>query len=159
MADPLLLVEELQDYLVAQGIGYLPDHAPSDVLPRIYLIGREGAKLPEAPETTTVTIHDTLLAPAAPLVAWVEEAFVDVIVRSTNAGTAKLTQRAIRDLIHPNAAHGGKKAWEMGALHVEYSTIWRGEQDLPPDPQADVHTYDRVQSFRFGCRRTALAGS
>jgi hypothetical protein len=45
----------------------------------------------------------------------------------------------------------------MADLHVEYSTMWRGEQDLPPDPQADIHTYDRVASYRIGARRTLLA--
>jgi hypothetical protein len=159
----LIVIEELQDYLVAQGVGSLPSAAPSTTLPRIYLAGRDGAPLPAIPdETTAVTLRDTLLAPAAALEAFLEEAFVDIIVRSTSAPTAKLTHRTIRNLLHPAGSHGGRKQWEMGALTVEYSTIWRGEQELPPpstaqDVRGDVRTYDRVASYRIGARRVLLA--
>lgn len=154
---PLVVVEELQDYLIAQGVGNHPSEDPSSVLPRIYLRGRDGAPLPKTPETTTVTISDTLLQPPANLEAFLEETFVDIIVRSTSAGTGKLLQRSIRDLIHPIGDHGGKKQWQMGDLTVEYSTIWRGEQELPAAGDAEARTYDRVASYRFGVRRTLLA--
>ncbi len=153
----LIVIEELQDYLISEGVGNHPNTAPSSTLPRISLMGRKGAEMPEAPETTTVTLRDTMLAPAAELEAFIEEAFIDVIVRSTSAAAAKLLQRSIRNLLHPNAAHGGRKQWQMGDLLVQYSTIWRGEQDLPPDPDSDVRTYDRVASYRIGCARSSLA--
>ena len=161
MAD-LIVIEELQDYLIAQGIGNDPDTAPSTSVPRVYLKGRDGARLPAIPdETTTIVLSDTLLAPAASLEAFLEEAFVDIVVRSTSAATGKLTHRAIRNLLHPNAAHGGRKQWMMGDLLVQYSTIWRGEQELPPPPgsadsRSDVRTYDRVASYRIGCARSSL---
>ena len=159
----LIVIEELQDYLIAQGVGNHPDTAPSTSVPRVFLKGRDGARLPEIPdETTTIVLSDTMLAPAAELAAFLEEAFVDITIRSTSAATAKLTHRAIRNLLHPEAAHGGRKQWMMGNLLVQYSTIWRGEQELPPPPgsadsRSDVRTYDRVASYRIGCNRSALA--
>jgi hypothetical protein len=153
MAD-LIVVEELQTYLVDQGVGQLPGATVSDVLPSIWLAPRDGAPEPRDGENVTVTLIDTNLAAAPDLEAWIEEAFVDVVVVARQNATAKLTQRAIRDLIHPMSAHGGKKMWTMGALLVEYSTVWRGDQPLTQNKQ----TYSRVQSFRFGARRKALAG-
>ena len=122
----LIAIEELQDYLVDQGIGNLPSADPSSTVPRIFLMGRDGSRLPEAPETTTITLRDTMLAPASELEAFIEEAFIDVIIRSTSAATGKLLHRSIRNLLHPTGDHGGRKAWDMADLHVEYSTIWRG---------------------------------
>ena len=50
----------------------------------------------------------------------------------------------------------------MNNLLVEQSLEWRGDQELPQRQsvaEADAHvTYDRVQSFRFRCRRKILAG-
>lgn len=152
----LVVVEELQDYLISAGVGNHPSADASSVLPRVYLRGRDGAILPKAPETMTVTLSDTLLQPPASLEAFLEEAFIDVIVRSTSAAAGKFLHRTIRDLLHPIGDHGGKKQWQMGDLTVEYSTIWRGEQELPPAGDADVRTYDRVASYRFGVRRTLL---
>jgi hypothetical protein len=51
----------------------------------------------------------------------------------------------------------GKHNWTMSNVLVEYSTAWRAEQPLPADPNAEVQTYDRVASYRFGVRRSALA--
>lgn len=151
----LIVVEELQSYLVAQGVAQLPAGAPSTTLPSLWLAPRDGAPAPRTGENVTITLVDTLLAPAAELEAWIEEAFVDVIVVARQNAAAKLAHRVIRDLIHPIEAHGGRTNWPMGALLVEYSTTWRGEQPLYQDNQ----TYSRVASYRFGARRKVLAGS
>jgi hypothetical protein len=52
----------------------------------------------------------------------------------------------------------------MGSLLVEYSTPWRGEQPLPiargqDAGESNLVTFDRVASYRFGCRRKSLAGT
>src|SRR5262249_52994095 len=147
--------EELQDYLVTEGVGRLPSAPPSMTLPSIWLSPRDGAPQPRVGEGATVTLVDTLQAPAATLEAWLEETFVDVIVSARQNAAAKLLHRAIRNLIHPVNAHGGRTQWTMGALKVEYSTIWRGEQTLA---QNDT-VYARVASYRLACRRKALAGT
>ncbi len=155
MAD-LLVAEEMQDYLILQGVGQLPATAPSAVLPSIWLAPRDGVPEPRrsSGELATVTIVEANLASPNGLEAWIEEAFVDVYVRATQNGAAKLLQRQIRGLIHPNGDHGGRKLWTMSDLLVEYSTVWRGDQPV----DEDQYTYTRVQGFRFGCRRKALAG-
>jgi hypothetical protein len=150
----LIVVEELQDYLVAQGAGQLPAAAPSTTLPSVWTAPRDGAPEPRPGENVTITLIDVNLTAAPGLEAWIEEAFVDVIVIARQNPQAKLIQRGLRDLIHPMSAHGGKKMWTMGQLVVEYSTCWRGDQPLAQNK----NTYSRVQGFRFGCRRKALAG-
>src|SRR4051794_28428379 len=116
----LIVVEELQDYLVAQGAGQLPAAAPSLTLPSVWLSPRDGAPEPRDGENATITLIDTNLAAAPDLEAWIEEAYVDVIVVARQNAAAKLIHRGIRDLIHPMSAHGGKKQWTMGVLLVEY---------------------------------------
>lgn len=151
----LIVGEELQTYLVAQAIGQLPGAAVSLTIPSIWLAPRDGAPQPRSGENATVTLIDTLQSPASTLEAWIEETFVDVIVVARQNSAAKLLHRTIRNLIHPNSAHGGQQHWVMNNLHVEYSTIWRGEQPLYQDDVA----YSRTASYRFGCRRRALAGT
>lgn len=159
MAD-YLVTEELQAYLVAQGIAQLPDASPSTAVPSIWLQPRDGAPEPrrnsagQFSESATITLVDTALSPPDQLEAWIEEAFVDVIVRSRQAPAGKLLHRAIRGLIHPTEAHGGRKMWTMGSLLVEYSTLWTAEQPLG----SDEYTYWRKAGYRFGARRKALAG-
>jgi hypothetical protein len=154
----LSVIDELRAYLIASGVVQAQDAAPSNVLPAVWIIPINGAApAPRDGENIAVTLRDTLLAPAASLEAWVIETFVDVIVRSRIEPAGTFLQRQIAGLLHPNDAHGGKKQWTMGALLVEYSTFWRGDQPLPP-ANPDDPTYDRVQSFRIGCRRKALAG-
>jgi hypothetical protein len=153
----LSVVDELAAYLVAQGVAQLPDQPPSDALPSLWAMTLEGVPGPREGESITITLRDTLLAPAATLEAWIQETFMDVIVRSRSEPAGTFVQRQIAGLIHPTSAHGGKTNWDMGQLRVEYSTIWRGDQPLPPADPNDP-TFDRVQSFRFGCRRKALAG-
>lgn len=165
MPTELILVEELQAYLVAQGIGQLPDpaaHPPSLTLPSVWLLPRDGAPLPRAGENVTITIRDPNLTGPSDLEAWIEESFIDIIVRSRQAGAGKLVQRSIRKLIIPFDSHGGRKQWMMNSLLVEQSMMWRGDQELPQRQsiaEGDSHlTYDRIQSFRFRCRRKILAG-
>lgn len=151
----LILAEELQDYLVTQGVGQLPDAAASATVPSIWLAPRDGAPQPRKNENVTITLVDAQLGASNALEAWLEESYVDVIVVARNSGTAKLVHRVIRNLIHPIEAHGGRKQWLMGQLKVEFSTVWRAEQPLA---QSDV-AYARTASYRFQCRRKALAGT
>jgi hypothetical protein len=158
----LIVIEELQAYLVAQGVGQLPGAAPSLTLASVWMAPRDGAPLPRDGENATVTLTDTMLRSPSDLEAWMSETFVDVVVRSRQPSPGKLIQRAILGLIVPFGAHGGRKQWMMGNLLVEGSTEWRGDQVLPQMrsiAQTDAHlTYDRVASYRFSCRRKVLAG-
>jgi hypothetical protein len=149
----LIVVEELKAYLVAQGLAVHP--GPSLSLPSVWTPPRDGAMHPRDGENATIVLAESLNAPAGTLEAWITESFVNVIVRAREDRDAKLIQRSILDLIHPNAAHGGRFVWTMNNLVVEYSRVWRGDQAL----EADKVSYTRVQSFVFGCRRKALAGT
>lgn len=159
MAD-LHVVEELRAYLIAQGVAQDWNIAASTTVPGIMLQPRDGAPLPRDGENATITIVDTSLGPPHALEAWIEETFVDVIVRSRTAAPGKLIHRSIRGLIHPISAHGGRQMWTMAGIDpVEYSTMWRPEQPLPPPQDGrNISTYDRIASYRFGVRRKTLAG-
>jgi hypothetical protein len=157
------VIEELQDFLVAQGVAQLPSTAVSLTVPSVWTPPRDGAPLPRTGENVTITLVDTMLRSPSGLEPWLEETFVDVIVRARTAAPGKLVQRTIKNLIVPyDSSLGGRKQWTMGDLLVEYSTEWRGDQPLPMPQNVtsqDPHiTYDRVQSFRFGVRRKRLAG-
>lgn len=164
------IIEELQSYLIAQGIGQAPSATPSATIPSIWIQPRDGARLPGKPraaftpaqskvETTTVTLIDTQTGSPmnGALEAYLDESFIDIIVRCKTAAPGKLVHRTIRGLITPIGSLNGKHNWTMSNVLVEYSTAWRAEQPLPADPNADVQTYDRVASYRFGVRRSALA--
>lgn len=160
MAD-LILIEQFRDYLVTQGVASMPDDVDPST-PTVWLEPRDGAPQPRRDASTdalleaaTITLNDTQLGSPNVLEAWLEEAFVDVIVVASHSRVCKLLHRTIRDLIHPIEAHGGRKMWTMGVLQVEQSTIWRPEQSL----YQDAKTYSRVASYRFECRRKALAGT
>ena len=170
MAD-LIVVQELQAYLIAQGVGQHPSAAPSLTVPAIFTQPRDGAPLPRNLDRdsngrwvgeTTVTIKDPMLTSPSSLEEWIEEAFIDIIVRAPQSATCQLVHRQIRGLIVPFDASGGRKQWMMNNLLVEYSDQWRLEQELPmlrAVAQTDAHaTYDRVASYRFACRRKVLAG-
>lgn len=158
MAD-LHVVDELRDYLIGQNVAQAQDEAPSTGVPSIWVDPRAGAPTPREGEDCTITLRDTMLMGPPTLEAWLEEAFIDVIVRHRNsAPAAKLVHRTIRYLIQPHGQLGGRKHWDMNDLLVEYSTVWRGEQPLPFQQTGDLVTYDRVASYRFGCRRKSLAG-
>lgn len=151
----LFLVEQLQLYLVAQGVGQLPAAPASSTVPSIIRTPREGTPVLRDGEEANIGLVDTNLAAPGALEAWLEEAFVDVIVTARQVATARLIHRGIRNLIHPIGSHGGRTQWMMNLLLVEYSTTWRGEQPLRQDNIA----YARVASYRFCCRRKALAGT
>lgn len=156
----LIVVEQLQAYLVAQGIGRMPEREPSSPLPSIWTMPRQGAAMPivkdgEWLEEQTITLDDKQLTGPPGVEAWLEDCFVDVIVRSKNAGAGKLVHRTIRGLLQPiGASPAGRRDWMMGGLHVLYSSIWRSEQPLPPVDNG--LTYDRVASYRFRCARSDL---
>jgi hypothetical protein len=165
----LFIVEELQTYLVAQGIGQLPNAAPSSTIPSIWIQPRDGAMLPGKArgtytaaqakvETTTVTLIDTQTSGPmnGALEAYLDETFIDIIVRSKTAAPGKLVHRGIRGLLHPTGSLNGKHHWTMGSVLVEYSTIWRAEQPLPFVYDGDTQTYDRVAAYRIAVRRTNL---
>lgn len=172
MAD-LIVIEELQAYLVAQGVGIAPASPPPAAgveLVTIWTAPRDGAALPRNVAKvggrwqgeSTVTLTDTLGRSPSALEEWMTETFIDVVVRSPRAQTGKLLQRQIHALIVPFGATGGRKQWLMNSLLVEQSLEWRGDQPLPQRQavaENDRHaTYDRVQSFCFRCRRKILAG-
>lgn len=157
----LLAVDELGAYLLAQGVVQDINAAPSRTLPRLFIAPRQYAPEPARDESTgdwaedaTVTLHPTHTGLPSPIESWMEETFVDVIVRARPAGAAELLHRVIRNLIVPASQPGGRKAWDMGALHVQRSFQWRREQELPTTNNG--LTYDRVQSFCFAYSRSAL---
>lgn len=157
-----IATEQLLTYLVAQGVGQRWTTAPSLTVPLVTLLPRDGAPLPRDGENVTVTLVDTNLRGPPGLEAWIEEAFIDVIVRSRQPSAGKLVQRQIKGLLHPYDSNGGRKQWMMGALLVESSREWRGDQPLPQRQaigESDPHvTYDRIASYVIGARRKILAG-
>jgi hypothetical protein len=155
-----IVVEQLQSFLVAQGVGQLPGATPSVTLPSIWTMPRENAAMPRMKdgaflEKQTITLHDTNLSGPPGAEAWIEDTFVDVIVRSKNDGEGKLLHRAIAGLLHPIGKLSGRADWTMNELRVLYSQIWRREQALP-SVQGGL-TYDRVASYRIGVARSQLA--
>lgn len=154
----LILIEELRAYLLAQGVVQAQNTAPSTSVPSIWLDPREGAPEPRQGENVTVTLVDMMLAGPNGLDAWMEDTFVDVIVRSRTKSPGVLTHRVIRNLLAPIADHAGRKHWTMGSLLVERSTMWRPEQPVVFQDQ-QLRTYTRTAAYRFECRRQALAGT
>ncbi len=164
MAD-LDVLRELQLFLIAQGVGQAPDptaHPPSLTVPSIWLMPRDGAPLPRDGENITVTLDDTMLRSPSAMEPWMQESWVDVIVRSRQPTPGKYLQRTINALLAPLDQVGGRKGWMMGSLLVEQSSMWRGDQPIPQRQsiaEGDPHSsYDRVASYRFLCRRKVLAG-
>ena len=89
----LIVIEELQAYLVTQGVGQLPGTTPSLTVPSVWTMPRDGAALPRSAngafvENATITLRDTNLRGPSDLEAWIEEAFIDIIVRARQAGQA-----------------------------------------------------------------------
>lgn len=149
----LFVLEELRAYLISEGVVQAQNAPRSLVKPSIWLDPKDGIPIPRDGENMTVTLIDTLLTGPPNLEEWLEEAFIDVRVRSRTAAPGKLLQRQIRGLIAPQGERFGRKHWLMNDLLVEYSTSWRGDQRLPNDE----HGWNRVQSFRFGVRRSLLS--
>lgn len=154
------VTDELKSYLIAQGIGVDPN-TPSLTLPSIWTMPFDGAPEPrldkatgDVAENATVSLREmNFSALGSP--ADLEEAFVDVIVRSRTAVPGKTLHRRIRELIiDTNDSAGMRKMWTMHNLLVEYSGTWRPEQPLA----ADKVSTTRIASYRFGCRRKSLRG-
>jgi hypothetical protein len=156
----LFVNQELQAFLVAQGVGVDPPTA-SLALPSVWLLPEDGPPEPRPDdlggfiENATVTLAEQNFPPPDQG-GDLEEAFVDVTVRARNEAMAKLIHRQIRGLlIDQNNVHGTKWHWTMGALLVEYSTTWRTEQTTAFTKGVCV---TRIASYRFGTRRKVLAG-
>lgn len=158
----LLVLDELLAYLVAQGVAQRPSDPASLDLPSVWRQPRDGAPEPrknastgELAEHATITL---VAAQAGPPTERgdeaIEEALVDVVVRARDNQTAQLLQRQIRALLHPPDAPYARRLWGMGALLVESSRIWRGDQ-----PVDSGEFYTRTQSFVIAARRKALAGT
>lgn len=154
----LLLTNELQDYLVTQGIGQLPSAAPSGSVPSIWLDPRDGAPEPRDGENVAISIIDTGLAVPGDLDGWMDDSIIDIVVRSRSKPTAVMAHRAIRNLLAPINDYAGRKQWFAGALRVERSTIWRPEQPVRVTEDADRRCYTRTAAYRFEVRRKSLAG-
>ncbi len=170
MAD-LFVIPELQTYLVAEDIGQLPSAAPSLTVPAIWKAPRDGAPLPRNigkdssgrwQGETTITLRKGIGRDPSPMEPWIEEQFVDIIVRSPQPETAESVQRAIKLLLVPWDAVSGHYNWQMGGILVECCKQWRGDQPLPQRQaigESDAHqTYDRIASYVFRVRRKVLAG-
>lgn len=159
----MIPLDQLQLYLVAQSIGQMPETAPSESHPVIYTMPRTGgAPLPRKNEAgkplekITITLQDASVgAGKVQLETFLEETIVDVIVRAEQANDAKLTHRAIRNLLSPIGALRGRSDWMMNELRVLYSEVFTNEQPLPP--LNDGITYDRIATFRIVCTRASLA--
>lgn len=152
----LFVVQELRAFLVDEGVGQRSTEPPSMLLPSIWT--DRVAPLPRKDEGGTITLLDTRLSGPPNLDAWLQETFVDVIVRHRSPGTCRLIHRSIFGLLHPRGDHRGRCQWTMNDLPVEYSTLWRGEQPLPFPDDGDTDVVSRVTSFRICCRRASLAG-
>lgn len=155
------VAEELQAYLVAQGVGKLPADADGEH-PVIILAPRDGAPQPQKDgsgrfgQVSTVTITTILAARPNPLDFAIDESFIDLVVRARTNGAAKLLLRQIRGLLNPNSAIGGKRMWQMGAINpVECCLPWRGAQPIG----ADENSYDWSESYMFSVRRAILGGA
>lgn len=160
---PLHLLDELQSYLVTQGVVQLIGEPASATLPGCIAAPRDGAPLPRTGETATVSLRQTVSAIPQPMgeEAYCDLAVVDVIVRSSSPSVGRMIQRQIRGLIVPQGTIGGRKMWTMNSLLVERSMQWRGESEIPPDQrqeQSNIVTYDTVQGLAFYVRRLALDG-
>lgn len=146
MAD-LILIEQVQAYLVAQGVVRLPN--TSGPVPMCWLDPRDGAPEPKAPEAVTVTLIPSLTIPGSWLEGVVlEEKIVDIMVRSKFSAPGELVQRQIRGQLEE------RKNIFFGTLRVEWSKQWRGIQRVT----SDETSYTTVQSFRIACRVKSLAG-
>lgn len=159
----LIVVNELQDYLVAQAVAQMPATAPSTTRPAVYANPLDGAALPRqtagdaAAESAAITLRSVSRpAPDVNEEAWEEEA-VEVIVLAAAEETAELLQRQLRRLLAPAGTPGGRKMWTMGALLVESCAVWTGSQPMPVDPSR-FQGFGRTQTFLFTCRVKSLAG-
>lgn len=157
----LIVVEQLRAFLIAEGVGQSLTATPSPTVPSVWLMPRQGAAMPRQDkdsgaqvEKQTITLLDTNLMGPPNMEAWLEDAFIDVTVRSLNPPEGKLLHRVIRNLLAPIGKLQGRANWTMNELHILSSHIWRAEQALPPVDNG--LTYDRVASYRIRCARSEL---
>lgn len=144
----LILIEEIRDQLVTDGVGQLPQAAPSTVVPSIWLHPRDGAPEPRAGEDATLTLIATGQVPNREHEGFLEERVVDVVVRSRKSKPGELLQRVVRSKLHD------RREFFLSDLRVEWSMLWRGTQPLA----SDETSYTTVQSFRIAARTKSLAG-
>lgn len=150
----LIVVEELHAYLITQGVAQAPDAVPSETVPSVFLQPRQDAPTPREGENQTVTLVDTNLSGPPGVEAWLQDCFIDIIVRSRNDAEGKLLHRAIHGLLAPIGQLGGRKHWRMNELLVQESRMWRQERPMPTVENG--LTYDRAASFQFRCARSDL---
>ncbi len=158
----LVVPVQLRAYLIATGIVASNEDPPSLARASVWLQPRDGAPLPRRDEAAgdwleeqTVTVKRKLVNGPPGLEAWMEDAFIDITIRSVNEAAGELLHRAIRGLIHPiGETPAGKRNWMMNDLHVLYSAMFRNEQPLPTVDEG--RTYDSVATYRFTCARSDL---
>lgn len=152
----LIVVDEFVAWLIELGIGQPLDRPPSRTIPSVWLMPRDGGiPAPRRGETMTITVVDTQLGSPSNLEPWLEETFIEVTTRAVTANAGRLVHRAIRGRIAPEHQPGGGRNYPMAGIDpVEYSTIWRNEQELPP---VDQH-YLRRSSYRLAVRGRVLRG-
>lgn len=148
MAD-LHLIEELRDYLIAEGI-VRAFEATTGTAPRCILAPRDGAPEPTGKTyaDATVTLEQTNHVARPAMEEFLEEPIVDVTVRAGKAPDAELIQRRIRQQIN------GENLLVVGDLVLEWVRVWLGDRPIGSDSLG----YWRRQSFRIGVRVKALQG-
>lgn len=159
----MIVTEELQSYLVNEGVGQLPEADPSPTVPSIWTNPRYGAVMPrislETPaewlENVTVTVADGQLQGPPGLASYLLDTFVIITTRARKEAEGILLHRQIRSLLHPPGSPiAGRCKWQMNDLAVLYSRIWRTEQPLPPIENG--LTYDRTAWYLIECARSDL---
>lgn len=152
----LIVVDEFRAWLIQLGIGQDNAAPPSSTVPSVWLMPRDGGiPAPRRGEEMTITVVDAMLGSPSNLEPWLEETFVEVTTRARTANAGRLVHRAIRGRVAPEHQPGGGRNWRMAGIDpVEFSTIWRAEQELPPTD----NTYLRRSSYRLAVRGKILRG-
>lgn len=144
-----LVVNELREYLVAQGVVRRWGDAPNG-LPQCTRDPRDG--LPEPVDHTyqgaTVMLVDGGKVPQPALEEFIEEALIDCTTRAYSTIDAQLIQRRIRAVLD------GFYNFMMNGLIVEHVQMFTGDAPLGSDELG----YTRMQTFRVRARVKALAG-
>lgn len=146
MAD-LLVAEEVQTYLIAQGI--VRDPPVPGPLPPCWIDPDEGAPEPAEDVEATVTLFSIGEIPQEWLEGtFLQERVLDVVVRARHPRDGELLQRDIRVALEE------KKNVMFGQLRIEWSKLFRGVQYL----DSDHESHRTLQSFRIAARMKSLAG-
>lgn len=157
----LVLIEELGDYLVAQGVARA-GNGPVGALPPVWLAPIDGVPQPDGDDTAAVTLSPNTVIPGEWLEGFLEERAIDVYVRADDSRIGELLQRQVRRLLDE------RKEIFVGALRLEWSKhfsgphpirLAAGSSDVAGDSSAPAsRTYDTVQTFRMAARVKSLAG-